>query len=161
MPAKITTDQVWDAIEKEVFAVVGMVTATGQARTVGIVYTTNQRKLYFITGSETWKARHISANRHVSVTIPIAKRIPFLPWIRIPSATITFCGTAKVYPAVDASPTIIKPLFGPLPEDSQMIEESCIIEITPEKDFITYGVGIPLMHMRLPEKARGQVAVAA
>ncbi len=160
MPAMITTEQVWDAIEKEVFAIVGMVTATDQARTVGIVYTTDHGKLYFITGTDTWKARHISGNCHVSVTIPIAKRIPFLPWIRVPSATITFCGTARVFPAADASPAIIKTLFGPLAEDSQMIEESCMVEITPEKDFVTYGVGIPMMKMRDPEQARGRVAVA-
>ena len=39
--------------------------------------------------------------------------------------------------------------------------ELCVIEVTPQKDFITYGVGIPLMQMRFPEKARGRAAVAA
>ena len=36
----------------------------------------------------------------------------------------------------------------------------CFIEVSPQKDFITYGVGIPLMQMRFPEKARGRVTVA-
>jgi hypothetical protein len=36
----------------------------------------------------------------------------------------------------------------------------CVIEVQPVGDFITYGVGIPLMTMRQPEKARGRVAAA-
>lgn len=31
----------------------------------------------------------------------------------------------------------------------------------PQKNFITYGVGIPLLQMRFPEKARGRIAVVA
>jgi len=38
--------------------------------------------------------------------------------------------------------------------------ESCVIEVVPEKDFITYGIGMPLMQMRRPEKARGRISVA-
>jgi hypothetical protein len=160
MSAEVSTDQVWDAIEKELFAVVGMVSAGGQARTVGVVYITRNRKLYFVTGRETWKARHIAANQHVSVTVPISKHIPLLPWIRIPSATITFCGTARISDAPGASPELLKALFRHKAEDRELVEGSCIIEVTPEKDFITYGVGIPMYEMRDPYKARGRVAVA-
>ena len=35
---QLTTEQVWHAIEKELFAVVGMVTANNEARTIGVVY---------------------------------------------------------------------------------------------------------------------------
>jgi hypothetical protein len=41
-----------------------------------------------------------------------------------------------------------------------MMEESCLIEIIPEGDFITYGVGIPLMKMMKPEQARGRAPVS-
>ena len=34
-----------------------------------------------------------------------------------------------------------------------------ILEIEPLGDFVTYGIGIPLMQMRFPEKARGRAAV--
>ena len=37
--ADITSEQVWTELKKEIFAVLGMVTAKGQARTVGVVYT--------------------------------------------------------------------------------------------------------------------------
>ena len=38
MPIQLTTAQVWETIEKELFAVVGMVNAAGEARTAGLVY---------------------------------------------------------------------------------------------------------------------------
>lgn len=33
--------------------------------------------------------------------------------------------------------------------------ESCLIEVTPRGEFVTYGVGVSLMQMRDPEQARG------
>ena len=111
MPIQLTAAQVWQTIEKELFAVVGMVNATGEARTAGLVYIVRDRKLFIATGRDTWKARHMAANRHVSVTIPIAKRVPIMPWLKIPQATITFQGTARVFPAAEASPELLRALF--------------------------------------------------
>ncbi len=78
----LVSEQVWSELENNMFAVVGMVTAKNESRTAGIVYAVRNRKLYFGTLKESWKARHIAANGHVSVTVPIAKRIPFVPWVR-------------------------------------------------------------------------------
>lgn len=160
MPIQLSSEQVWQVIEKELFAVIGMVTPDGEARTVGIVYIVRDHKLYIVTGKATWKARHISANPHVSITIPIAKRIPIMPWVKIPAATITFCGTARVFPAPDASPDLRRAILRDLATDEAMVADSCLIEMTPEKEFVTYGVGIPLMQMRHPQKARGRAPVA-
>ena len=38
MTLKLSTAEVWQTIEKELFAVVGMVNAAGEARTAGLVY---------------------------------------------------------------------------------------------------------------------------
>lgn len=157
---QLTTDQVWLAIEKELFAVIGMVTASHEARTVGVVYVVRDRKLYLSTGKTAWKARHISANPHVSMTIPIAKRIPLMPWIKIPAATITFHGTARLLETRDTPPDLLQAVFRDLANDKEVMASSCLIEVTPVKEFITYGVGIPLMQMRDPEKARGRAPVA-
>src|SRR5215217_1176342 len=89
MTLQLTTAQVWQEIEANLFAVLGMVTPTGEARTAGIVYVVDDHKLYIGTDKAAWKTKHIVGNPHVSITIPIAKRIPFLPWIKIPAATIT------------------------------------------------------------------------
>lgn len=160
MTVQLSTDAVWQAIEKELFAVLGMVTAAGQSRTVGIVYIVRDRKLIIATGADTWKARHAGANPHVSLTVPIAKRIPFMPWIKIPQATITFCGTARVIPTAGASPEIKQAIFRGAAEDDDLVAGSCLIEVTPVGEFITYGVGIPLIKMRQPELARGRAPVS-
>ena len=160
MPRQLTSQQVWRAIEKELFAVVGMVTAGHEARTVGILYAVGDHKLYFITGSDTWKARHIAANPHVSVTIPIAKRVPIMPWLKIPQATITFQGTARICGASEAMPDLLQKLLGPMADDSALIAGSCLVEIIPTGEFVTYGVGVRLIEMRDPNKARGRAPVA-
>lgn len=158
MVMQLSADQIWEIVEEELFAVLGMVTAAGEARTVGIVYVVRDRKLYIATGADSWKARHVAANPHISMTVPITKRVPLMPWIKVPSATISFCGTAKVYPAADAPPDIIQAIFRGAGLD--LIAGSCLIEVTPTGEFITYGVGIPLMKMRDPEWARGRAPVA-
>jgi hypothetical protein len=160
MTLQLSTEQVWEAIEKELFAVIGMVNARNEARTVGIVYVVRDRKLYIATDKDTWKTRHMIANPHVSVTVPLAKRIPFMPWIKIPAATITFCATARVLKAGELSSSIIQALFRDLAADPELLADACVIELTPEREFVTYGVGIPLMQMRDPEKASGRAPVA-
>jgi hypothetical protein len=159
MPIQLTTAQVWETIEKELFAVVGMVNAAGEARTAGLVYIVRERKLFIATGRDTWKARHMAANPHVSVTIPIAKRVPIMPWLKIPQATITFQGTARVFPAAEASPELRRAILMHKADDRAMVAGSCIVKITPVGEFVTYGVGIRLMDMREPAKARGRAPV--
>lgn len=159
MAMTLTTDQVWEALEKELFAVLGMVTANQEARTVGIVYVVRGRKLYIGTERETWKARHIRANPHVSLTVPIAKRIPLMPWFKIPAATITFSGSARLLSPEQAPPGVLKAVFRQLADDPTAMADTVVIEVTPEKDFVTYGVGMPLLQMRHPEQARGRAPV--
>jgi hypothetical protein len=159
MKMNLTTEQVWETVEKNNFAVVGMVTPRGEARTVGVVYIVRNHRLYVGTERSSWKARHISENPHVSITIPISKRIPFMPWIKIPSATITFSGRASVMEPGEAPIGVMPLLFRGLERNPTDISASCVIEVAPEKDFLTYGVGMPLLQMRNPEKARRRVSV--
>lgn len=160
MVMQLTSEQVWAALEKELFAVLGMVTAENQARTAGIVYVVRHRRLYIGTGKHSWKARHIAANPHVSMTVTIAKQIPFLPWIKIPAATITFSGLARLLPPAETPTEILQAVFRGLVADEEKMAGTCLIEVTPEKEFVTYGVGISLMQMRYPEKAGGRAPVS-
>ena len=159
MTLQLTTNQVWEAIEKESFAVVGMVTAKSEARTIGITYVVRDRKLYFGTFIKMWKVRHITANPHVSLTVAIDRRILLLPWINIPAATITFSGRARVLETGEVPPDLLQAVFSNKDVDEQFIAASCVIEVTPEKDFITYGVGITRLQMRDPNKSRARVPV--
>lgn len=159
MAVELTSDQVWEVIEKELFGVIGMVTANNEARTVGIVYVVRDRRLYIGSDSDTWKVRHIAQNPHVSLTIPVHKGIPLLPWIKIPAATITFCGEAEILDVADAPQEILQAVYRGMAENQELMADSCLIEVTPVKDFITYGIGIPLMKMRDPQQARGRAPV--
>lgn len=159
MTLQLTADQVWEAIEKEVFGVIGMVTPANEARTVGIVYVVRDRRLYIGTGKDAWKVRHIAQNPHVSMTIPIHKGIPLLPWIKIPAATITFCGVAQVLEPEETPPEIFKAVFRGMSVSDELVAGSCLIEVTPVKEFLTYGVGVSMMTMRDPEQSRGRAPV--
>jgi hypothetical protein len=157
--AELTSTQVWAEIEKQLFGIIGMVTAKGEARTAGVIYLVRQHKFYFSASKKDWKTRHIAQNPHVSMTIPIAKRILFLPWIKLPPVTITFPGIARVLEP-EAVPAGVEEALHQglkLPPDSSA--SLAIIEVTPEKEFITYGLGVSPQTMRDTEKARGRVAV--
>ena len=157
--AEISSNQVWEAINKQLFAVLGVVTKTGESRTAGIVYAVQDGKLYITSQKQAWKVRHIAQNPHVSLTIPIHKQILFMPWIKIPAATITFSGTASLLAYQDVSDETIQKLFRGMILSEAEKDDMRIIEVTPVGDFITYGVGVSLMEMREPAKARGRVAV--
>jgi len=158
---QLSSDRVWNELKQQIFAVLGVVTARGEARTIGIVYIVHDHKIYLSTEKDAWKTRHVQSNPHVSITVPIAKRIPLLPWIKIPAATITFSGTATVFEAKDMAGDILQALFHGLASDPEKLATMSVLEIEPRGDFVTYGIGIPLMQMRYPEKARGRAPVTS
>jgi len=157
--AEISTTQIWEQLNKQLFAVLGVVTKKNEARTVGIVYIVEDGKLYISSKKQAWKVRHIAQNPHVSLTVPIHKRIPLMPWIKIPAATITFSGKANLSEYETVSDEIIQKLFQGMEFSTEEKADLRIIEVTPDGDFITYGVGVSMMEMRDQEKARGRVAV--
>jgi uncharacterized pyridoxamine 5'-phosphate oxidase family protein len=157
--ADVTTAQVWKEIENNVFAVLGMVSARQEARTAGIVYVAREGKLYIATKSDAWKVRHVTGNPQVSLTVTIPKSVPLMPWIKVPAATITFSGVATVIPAAEADPAILKLIYRGLEADAAAMAQSSVIIVEPKGDFVTYGVGVPLMEMRDTVKARGRAPV--
>ena len=159
MPATPSTEQVWHEIGRQIFAVLGFVSQQGEARTAGIVYIARGQEIFIGTDRKSWKARHIEANPHVSLTVTIPKGVPLMPWIRIPPATITFQGKAALCSLDDVSGEIEHILFRGLKLSREDREKICIIRVTPEGDFVTYGVGVPLLTMRHPEEARGRAPV--
>jgi hypothetical protein len=84
-----------------------------------------------------------------------------MPWIKIPAATISLCGLGTVLKPEEVEIEILHSLLRGLEDDDEVLQTMCVIEVQPIGDFITYGVGTPLMTMRHPEKARGRAPVAA
>ena len=155
--------KVWKAISSTNFMVIGMVSAKGEARTAGVMHVVDDGRLWFTTNEREWKARHIAANPGVSVTVPVPKRIPFVPWVKVPAATITFTGVAETIPAQRLPAEAKHALLHGL-EVSDGGERGALIAVgvRPTGDFVTYGIGVSILGMRDTELARGRaVALAA
>ncbi len=159
--ADVTTDMVWSELEKQLFGVMGMVTAEGQSRTSGVVYIVQDRKIYVGARATSWKVRHIEKNPNISLTATIHKSLKLMPWIKIPPATITFNGTARVLMPEDIDGALLREVYGDIARDPEAMVRSRIIEMEPSGDFVTYGVGVSLRDMRYPDRARGRAPVAA
>ena len=159
MPAPITSDLVWKEIEKRSFAVLSYVNPKGQARSSGIVYVPIERVLYIRVAKDSWKAKHIRRNPHVALNVTIPKRVPFMPWIDIPDATIAFSGTARVLQMSEVQPKLLEALLERMIDHAHN-DGNCILEVRATGHFATYGVGVPLLDMRDPQKARSRTPVA-
>jgi hypothetical protein len=157
--SNLRTEQVWRSLDRASVAVLGHVTGAGQPRTSGVVYKTLNRRLYVAVGPSSWKARQIAADHHVSVTVLVPRGGLLALLFPIPPATITFHGTAVVHApgAPEVRPALAK-LKRLLPPESA--QSTCLIEITPEGEFLTYGIGVSLMAMRDPAAAGAHVPVA-
>ena len=159
MPIALTSEHVWQALEREIFAVLAWVNPRGQPRSAGIVYAARDRALYIATRLSSYKARDVARHPHVSLTVTVAKRIPLLPWIKIPPATITFQGLARLHPAGAVEPVVRTRLLGGLKATEQDLSDLAFIELTPVGEFMTYGIGVSMRTMRRPEAARGRAPV--
>jgi hypothetical protein len=156
--ARLTTEQVWHQVAKASFAVLSHRTPAGEPRSSGVIYKTVGRRLYIATAPDSWKARHITANRRVAVTVPMRRGGLLSLLAPIPPATISFRATAIVHPA--GSPQVrplLNELASLLPQERQA--SAAVIEVIPEGSFVTYGVGVSLTQMRDPAAARGRVPV--
>jgi hypothetical protein len=155
---RTTCGQVWHAIEKASFAVISEVTAQGEPRSSGVVYRTLDRRMYVAVAPDSWKAKHVAAHGRVAVTVTVRRGGLLSLLFPIPPATVSFHATANVLPADSpGGRKILEKLRRLLPEERR--SKAAIIEIVPEGEYLTYGIGVPLMKMRDPAVARDRVPV--
>ena len=160
MPAPVTTDLVWSTVEKQPFGVLAFVTPRGEARSAGIVYVVEDRTFLISTDDDSWKAKHIQGNPNVSLTVTMPKRLPFLPFFKIPAAVATCQGKAEILTVDEVDPKTLEQLFKGLELTDQKRADTRVIKVIPTGDFVTYGVGVSLMTMRNPEEASGRAPVS-
>jgi hypothetical protein len=153
-----TTEQVWEALDGSFFGVLAFVNRKGDPRTAGVCYAVGDRSLYVSSSKSMWKVRHITANPAVSMTVTIPKRVPFLPFIKIPPATVTFRGQAQILEVGDINPSVFERLPRGKERDPEVIEDTAIIRIIPRGDFVTFGIAMPITQMRKHEQAHGRAA---
>lgn len=154
MPLPTTADEVWPYVEKWPFGVLGFVTPKGESRSAGVMFQVKDRALYVLTGESTWKVRHIRANPNVSMTVTV-QRLP-IRIRQVPPAVISFSGEATVISLDEVGDD----LRSRLTRGTGEMPGSCAIKIVPEGNFVTYGIGIPAIQMRHPEKSIARVPVS-
>jgi hypothetical protein len=156
---RLTSEQVWQTISKRSFAVLSYVTPAGDPRSSGVMYKTVGHRLYVAVATDGWKAKHVARSSRVALTVPVRRGGIASLLAPIPPATISFHGRAAVRPAgAPEVASILDELGSMLPQERR--RTASIIEIDPEGDFVTYGVGVSLMQMRDTEAARGRVGVS-
>ncbi len=151
-----TTEQVWEVLDQAFFGVLAFANRHGHPRTAGVCYVVDGRSLFISTDRDMWKVRHIAANSNVSMTVTLPKRVPFLPFIKVPAATITFKGEAQVHEAGDIDASVYARLPRGKDPDPATVERTAVIRVIPRGEFVTFGIGMPLTRMRKHEEAHGR-----
>ncbi len=152
----VTTDQVWQALERGSFGVLAFTNREGHPRSAGVCYVVDHRALFISTNESSWKVRHLSARPQVSMTVALPKRVPFLPFIKVSAATITFQGVARILAVEEVEGSVFErlPLGGE--KDPDVLRSAAVIKVTPRGDFVTYGIAMPITRMRKHEEAHGR-----
>ena len=148
MSGSPTTEQVWEALDEAFFGVLAFVNRDGHPRTAGVCYGVDARSLYIST----------AANPNVSMTVTLPKRVPFVPFIKIPAATITFRGEAQILEVGDIPVSVFERLPRGKESDPSVLDRTAIIRIVPCGEFVTYGIAMPITQMRKHEEAHGRAA---
>ena len=156
---RLTRDLVRQAVARNSFAVLTHVTPAGAPRSSGVVYTVADDRMFVVVANDSWKARHITRDGRVSVTVPVRRGGLLSLLFPIPPATISFPAEATVHPGMSLpdSPALAK-LAALVPAERR--SESTLIEMRPTGDYVTYGIGVSLLKMRDTKQSRARVPVA-
>jgi len=155
---RLTSKDVWRALGRHSFAVMSHVTASGEPRSSGVVYVTDAGRILVVVAASSWKARTIADGQLVAITVPVRRGGLLAMLFPIPPAAISFRARARVGEACMLDRESLPPRFARLLPPATA--PSCVIELTPEGSFLTYGIGVSLMEMRDPEIAQARVPVA-
>lgn len=134
------------------FCVLATVSEKGLPQSTGVIYCSKGFDLYIYTEPQSKKARNISRNPKVSVTVPVWDRKPF--WT--PPRCIQFQGVADLLPIDDerANEAYRFRVLSMTVKAGSYETKGCFIHVRPSRRVNTYGVGVPRMTMaRHPERA--------
>jgi hypothetical protein len=143
-------------IKSNMWMIISTVDEKNHPHSSVVVYQSDGEVLIFQTGMNTIKAKAIRQNNTVSVTIPFRKN--FLhKLIPAPPAEIHFSGNAEILPYDDIQARKIFSRFLKYSEDVEYPQDSIWVKIIPSNIISTYGVGVRLLDMRNPNKAKNLV----
>jgi pyridoxamine 5'-phosphate oxidase-like protein len=155
--SRLTPQVVWDAVSRASFAVLSHRAPDGSPRSSGVVYTVDGRRMLVVVARDSWKARHVAADGRVAVTVPIRRGGIMSLLLPIPPATVSFPAEAVVHPGrtIHDLPRLARLV------PAERRSDCAVLEIRPIGHYVTYGLGVPLRHMREPARSRARVAVDA
>jgi hypothetical protein len=143
-----------DIIRKNRWLTLSTSSPKGVPQSSVVVYASDGYIMYILTGKNTVKIRNITMNPRVSVTIPFYKNTLHRMISFAPPAAISFRARAEILDFGDSTATELyqKVLNFKLPED---VEDNGVwLKLTPGNSATCFGVGVSLLELRDPEKAR-------
>ncbi len=143
-------------IKKNIWLVLSTVDKEEQPHSSVVMYQSDGYDIYFETGEYTLKARNIRVNNKISVTIPFRKSF-FHKIIPAPPAELHFKAIAEFTSKDDEKTRKIMEKVLKYEEKAGIEDETVWIKIVPSDIISTFGVGVKLLDMRNPEKARNLV----
>ncbi len=145
--------EVREVMKKNMWLVLSTTNEKGNPQSSVIVYKSDGNAIYFTTGVNTLKARNIRRNNNVSVTIPFKMNL-LHKLIPAPPAELHFKAKAQFLERESEEVQTMLARILKYEEKSGISSDTVYIKLTPAKKIATYGVGIKLMQLRFPEKAR-------
>lgn len=143
-------------IKKQNWLVLSSVNSKNIPYSSVLVYQSDGNVIICQTGTNTLKANNIRDNNKVAITIPIRKN--FLhKLIPAPPAEIHFSTEAKILPKENKEARRIFSRYLKHSEKVEIPQDSIWIKIDVPNKVTTYGIGVPLLKMRDPNKARNIV----
>jgi hypothetical protein len=145
--------EVRDTIKKNRWLTLSTISPKGVPQSSVVVYASDGYVIIVLTGKDTVKARNITLNHRVGVTIPFYKNLLHRMIGVAPPAAISFRAEAETLDISDSEAAGIyrRVLKFNLPEGIE--EDSLWLRLTPGSHATCYGVGTGLLGLRDPSKA--------
>ncbi len=143
-------------LKKNMWLVLATANEKGNPQSSVIVYKSDGNALYFITGSNTLKARNIRKNPNVSVTIPFRMNL-LHKLVPAPPGELHFKAKAEFLEREDDEIQTNLARILKYEEKAGIKSDTVYLKLVPTSKIATHGVGIKLQNLRFPEKARNMV----
>lgn len=148
--------EVREIMKKNMWLVLSTANEKGNPQSSVIVYKSDGNAIYFTTGKNTLKARNIRKNNNVSVTIPFRMNL-LHKLIPAPPGELHFQAEAQFLERESEEVQTMLARIIKYEEKAGIKSDTVYLKLKPKKKIATYGVGIKLIQLRFPEKARNIV----
>ena len=165
---RVTAELVLRHLERRNFAVLSTISRENRPHSAGVNYGVSRSvrnlALYVMTRTHLQKARNIAQNPHVSLVVPLTRR---LLWF-LPPPVIQLHGRAEILDWADAEGTEVFQRFWMGRRILAAYREShrrgetriCFLRITPDPEVSTYMVGYSVWRLRTRmESGAGKVVI--